>query len=326
MNNPAVSKHHCKLQWRKDSRVVQLRILDGITYVNEKRLDSGRAANLKHGDLLEIHGKGQCFRMLLNLQPINDLLPDIRSTANYAVGSKEHVPATRTPEEEARRKIRKLRAAAESSRKKAMEYEERLISIQSSRSLCHKGMKEDQENSRWFEKDHERLFGLLAKSRDDWLERLQQQSELHDKAIDPLQRQTAENQMKRDSIFTLNRKFEREAHPELYDRQLSQGAGPSVLPQRALPERAPDAAKEDEAEGEEEAFADAPARGLGLEDEKEKDVKDEELPKPTVEVLRTAPTGADDDDIADLFGDFDSDEEGGIKAEPEPEPKRQRVA
>jgi len=308
MQNSAVSKRHCKLQWPKGGKSVELRVLDGITYVNDKRLNVGSALTLKHGDLLKINGKGTTFRLLVNMRPINSLLPDVRSTDNFAIACKEAEQSVRSPEEELRRKIRKVRAAADSAREQAMQQEERLIQIQTGRAMRSQKMESQLETTRNFEKEVDKLEGVLVKSRDDWLERLQTQSELQEAHVKPLNEMTANTQLKLESLQFMKARYDREVHPEQH-MQVSSALEPGPAPASVeVPSKF--AAKPDDADGEEEAFADAPAKGL----------KDEEssFPKPSVEVLKTAATGADDD-IADLFGDFDSDAEEELAA------KRQRV-
>lgn len=306
MQNSAVSKRHCKLQWPKGGKSIELRVLDGITFVNDKRLNVGSALTLKHGDLLKINGKGTTFRLLVNMRPINSLLPDVKSTDNFAIACKEAEQSVRSPEEELRRKIRKVRAAADAAREEAMQQEERLIQIQTGRALRSQKVEAQLEKTRNFEKDMDKLDGVLVKSRDDWLERLQTQSELQEAANKPLNEATANTQLKLESLQFMKARYDREVHPEQH-MQVSLEPGPAPASVEAPSKFA---AKPDEAEGEEQAFADAPAKGL----------KDEapSFPKPSVEVLKTAATGADDD-IADLFGDFDSDAEEELAA------KRQRV-
>jgi len=311
LQNGAVSKHHCKLQWRKGSSSVELRVLDGVTHVNDKRLGIGNAASLKHGDLLKIYGKGACFRFLIDMKHTNDALPDVKTMSNFLAATKEAQHATRTPEEELQHKVRKMRALAEAAREKAMKYEERLTNIQTQRTLRVQKMQDELEKCASFEKDEQRLEDVLIKSRDDWLERLQDQNELQDKTGRPLNELTSETQLKRNTLEVLAKEEDRRLHPERHMASLpAPGDGPPVRPAKLEDDRAAGAdlaAKADEADGEEEAFPDAPARGLGLHDDKAKDEKIAVI-KPTVEVLKTAPTGADDD-IADLFGDFDSEEE-----------------
>lgn len=320
LQNPAISKHHCKLQWRKGSSSVDLRLLDGAVHVNDRRLNVGSATTLKHGDLIRIHGKGVCFRFLVDMNPcrsITDQLADIRSMPNFTAATKEAQHSSRTPEEELNRKVRKMRALAAAARENAMNYEQRLTELQTQRSLRDQKLKEETDKIRFFEKDELRLEELLNSSREDWMERLQKQTIALEKFAAPLNEQTRETQLKRNQIEVLAKEEDRRLHPE---RHMSSLPPPSPLKQLP-PEESPSkreagtnlTAKLDEADGEEEAFADAPQRGLGLKDE------DEKL-KPTVQVLKTMPTGADDD-IADLFGDFDSEEETLEQGY-----KRQRVA
>lgn len=313
LQNPAVSKHHCKMQWRKGASSVELRMLDGVTHVNDRRLTVGSTVSLKHGDLLRIYGKGVCFRFLVDMRKIDETLPEIRSMPNYMTATKESQHSSRTPEEELQRKVRKIRALAAAQRENAMKYEERLTEIQTQRTLRQQQMKEDGEKSNSFEKDGQRLEDLLFKSREEWIDRLRTQSELAEKVGRPLSEQTTETQLQRNTLQVLYKQEDRRLHPERHIALPEPSSGPPVV-HMELTDRAKHEAKADEADGEEEAFPDAPARGLGLKDE-----KDEKLLKPTVEVLKTAPTGADDDiNIADLFGDFDSDEEAAEQASKKP--------
>jgi len=310
MNNPAVSKHHCKLQWKR-SGSVELKVLDGVTYVNEKRLNIGSAASLKHGDLLKINGKGVSFRLLVDMRPVDSSLPDVKTLENFANGSKESQQPPRSPEDEMRRRIRKLRASAATAREKAFELEQRFVDVQTRRAKRKQQMQEDLDKSLWFEKDADRLEAVLIKSRDTWMERLQDAGEKADKAMKPINAAAGEIQVKRDSLAFLAQQQERAVNP---NRHISVTSVEPTVPVVAMenassPKREPAnkfAAQAGEADGEEEAFADAPARGPG----------DEELVKPSVEVLKKAPK---DEEMADLFGDFDSDEELEAQA------KRHRV-
>lgn len=315
LQNKAISKHHCKLEWRRGCSSVDLRMLDGVTHVNDRRLGIGAATSVKHGDLIRIHGKGVCFRFLVDMnpsRPISEQLPDIRSMPNFIAATKEAQHSSRTPEEELNRKVRKMRALAAAARENAMKYEQRLTELQTQRSLRFQKLQEEMEKCSWFAKDEQRLEEVLISSRDDWMERLQQQTIALEKFAAPLNEQTRETQLKRNQIEVLAKEEDRRLHPE---RHLASLPEPSPRKEiiKEITEGAPGTdliAKLDEADGEEEAFPDAPARGLGLKDED----------KPTVEVLKTMPTGADDD-IANLFGDFDSEEETLEQGY-----KRQRVA
>merc|ERR1712185_723940 len=139
----------------------------------------------------------------------------------------------------------------------------------------------EREKTLWFEKDQERIYNALEKSRDDWLERLQQQSEAHHKTVRPLQETTANTQIQRDSLKSMRDQREKETHPDLYAAHLAHG---DTTPMRRVhgdttpmvkmdAKKALPAIKHDvklgDADGEDEAFADAPARGLGLVDDKE---------------------------------------------------------
>jgi len=297
MQNPGVSKHHCKLQWKKATSTVELRVLDGVVHVNDRRLDIGSSLQLQHGDLLKIHGKGVSYRMLINMQGVNPSLPDVRTMASFQSAFKDSQQSSRTPAEDTRRRIRKLRAAAAGARKRAMQKEEILTDLQTMRTLRGQRMEEALDKSRDLEKDEERLTGMLIASRDTWLDKLQKQIDGKEEAIRPLQHLTAETQIKLDSLKFLKNQTERSLNP---DRHLG-GMPPSIAMPTAASDPSPRkpenrfAARADEADGEEDAL----------------DAK-----KPTVEVL-SKPKG--DNDIADLFGDFDSDEED------QPELKRVRL-
>jgi hypothetical protein len=283
---------------------VELRVLDGITHVNDRRLQVGSSLSLKHGDLLKIHGKGNCFRLLLDMQPVDPKLPNVRTLPTFT--QKEAVQAPRSQEDELRRKIKKFKALADAAREKAMLTEERLMEVQSRRKLRANEVEETLEKTRNYEKDARRLEDVLIKSRDGWLERMQKQAETHHKDAVPLTEVLSDTQVKLDSLIQLRKDKEQALHPELYRPPEEVDEDKRLDVQEGL----------EDAGSEDEAFPDAP-KGV-----KKDELKDEKLDKPMIEVLPTAPTGADAD-VADLFGDFDSGDEAPIDAgmkRPAPDP------
>lgn len=308
MQNAAVSMRHCKLMWKRGASAVELRVVDGVTYVNDKRLNIGASTSLTHGDLIKIQGKGVCFRLLVDMCVVNSRLPPVKSMASYIAAVKDSGPI-RSPEEESRLRIRKLRAAAAKARQNAMEYEARLIEVNLKRAMRVQKSEEELEKGMWFEKDAERLDGVLETSRDEWLERLQAQSEAHDLAMRPLNDMTMETQTKRDSLTILKNQQDRALHPERH----MELAGSAMLPlvSGGSPRKSASsagspvkkasrfAARDGEADGEEEVFGD---KSLDTQEDKVA------FEKPTIEVLKTAPITSDNE-IANLFGDFDSEEE-----------------
>lgn len=301
LQNPAVSKHHCKLLWKRGSSAVELRVLDGITHVNDRRLQLGSAMSLKHGDLMKIHGKDVSFRLLVDMQPVDLKLPSVRTLPNFSQKDAVKAPPPRSQEDELRRKIKQFKALADAAKEKAMLSEQRLTQIQTRRKLRSMEIEESLEKSKHFEKDERRLEEILVKSRDEWLERLQSQSEKHHKDARPLTQITSDTQTKLGALQELKESIEIKLHPERRQDVIKPSAD-------AADDDSDSESKKGEADGEEEAFPDAPTGGV-----KDDKLKDEKMDKPSIEVLPTAPTGADAD-VADLFGDFDSDDNEPLAA------------
>lgn len=300
LQNAGVSRMHCSMRYDPHRRQVELRDTSATgTLINGEPIQKGRK-NLIHGDRIRIDGKGAHWEFVLDMRPVGLGSADPRERRPGEGKMPKSGIAQRR--DALRAQLALLEAAIKKKDAMTLEKEREFYELATRRRLRVVEIKQKQEQIRKCEAETQELTEKLEESREEWLRKLDAEREAAASKVHPIVEETMDLQVKLEKIKLKKAELERTLNPTRYE--IADALDPDPFGTEA-----------ESAAGDGPLIGGDSAEEDGLASLQVKPNLDPPMPPPG-EMKADAGGGggaaaaaAAVDADADLFGDFDSEEE-----------------